>query len=381
MGMQMNLTQSSFSEDDLAEANTALQQLPAGLGLPGAETFFWGAITSHSLAHGYVLKGKNTAALYNLALTIAQIMNCQQRPEWPENFTGRLADLACGVCQQCRWISQNAHPGVLTISRLTYQVDDSREIPELLPTEALEKLASKANWPTQIKTKQVEHLIHQLGISSDAMRVVIFSDAEELPAHFRSNAVAPSEWRSLEATQDRSFHIRPLQRHIFNAASVNRFLKTLEEPPPRTVFFFLVETEEQLLETVVSRCQVVPCLGIETEVAKDALPEVYLSFLGDFIRRLGRREDVYRLAAEFGAFFLEEQGLKMGQALDAIQQYLRQYYRNSSLDEAGFMAYRSAQLALDDALRIIASKTNETQSLLNLFLRLETVLQKLPITN
>ncbi len=40
-----------------------------------------------------------------------------------------------------------------------------------------------------------------------------------------------------------------------NEASANAFLKTLEEPPPNTVFLLLTEAPEQLLPTIVSRCQ------------------------------------------------------------------------------------------------------------------------------
>jgi hypothetical protein len=354
-----------------------LLRLPTELGLPGVEQFFWGAITSARLAPGYVLKGKNTAALYNLALTVAKIANCQQSQAQlqtqSQNFSGRLADLSCGQCVACRWIEQNAHPAVLTVSRLTYQVEDNKDQPDLLSSEALEKLASKGNWPTIIKTGQVGHLIHQLGLSSDAIRVVIFTDAEELPAAFPSNVVAPAEWRSLEANQDRSFHIRPLQRNVFNAASVNRFLKTLEEPPPRTLFFFLAETEEQLLETVVSRCQVVPCLAANAsqKTVQSLLPEAYQNFLADFVRKLSQSPEIYSLSAEFEAFFVQEHGLKAVQALEVFQAWLRQQLQTLDLNEALFRAYRSAQQSVDEAMRMINAKTNETQSMLNLFLTLE----------
>jgi DNA polymerase-3 subunit delta' len=39
------------------------------------------------------------------------------------------------------------------------------------------------------------------------------------------------------------------------AEAANAFLKTLEEPPPRTLFLLLTERPEQLLPTIVSRCQ------------------------------------------------------------------------------------------------------------------------------
>lgn len=40
-----------------------------------------------------------------------------------------------------------------------------------------------------------------------------------------------------------------------NEASANAFLKTLEEPPERTLFLLLSDAPQQLLPTIVSRCQ------------------------------------------------------------------------------------------------------------------------------
>ena len=39
------------------------------------------------------------------------------------------------------------------------------------------------------------------------------------------------------------------------AAGANAFLKTLEEPPPKTLFLLLTDAPERLLPTIVSRCQ------------------------------------------------------------------------------------------------------------------------------
>lgn len=336
--------------------------------IPMAEAFFIGAITSHSLAHGYVLKGKATGALYNLALQVAQILNCTQRPKTTEHPPDTLEALACGQCKDCRWIEQNAHPAVLTISRLTYQVNDKGE---LMTPDELEKQAKKSSSPTQIKTDQVGRLIQQLGISTEASRVVIFTDVEELPASIPSDIVPPYEWRGLENNESKSFHVRPLDRSIFNAASVNRLLKTLEEPPPRTLFFFLTETEEQLLETIVSRCQVIPCLSGEGSASGDTSPESYQAFLSGFIAEARQSKDVYALGAEFERFFIEEQGLSATQALTALQSAFRQRLLFSQpLDETHFATYRAIQQHIDTAIRMIEAKTNESQSLLNLFIKL-----------
>ena len=41
----------------------------------------------------------------------------------------------------------------------------------------------------------------------------------------------------------------------FNDASANAFLKTLEEPPPRTLFLLLTDDPASMLPTILSRCQ------------------------------------------------------------------------------------------------------------------------------
>lgn len=45
---------------------------------------------------------------------------------------------------------------------------------------------------------------------------------------------------------------------LLNHASANAFLKTLEEPPDDVVFILLGRTRDSVLETIASRCQVIP---------------------------------------------------------------------------------------------------------------------------
>ncbi len=332
---------------------------------PLAHRFFKEALENQRLAHAYVLKGRAYGEMYRLALCIAQVLNCQNPPSAGE---------ACGECTDCKWILNNSHPAVTTLSRLTYQVSETGED---LDPEALEKLAKKATTPTQIKTEQIERLLAQLGLSSKHKRVIIFTDAEELPASMPSDVVAPYEWRALKANEDKSFHIRPLERKLFNAASANRFLKTLEEPLPNTLFFFIAETEEQLLETIVSRCQVIPYASACT-AAYGAVPDVYQAWLEGFI--LGFRRgmpDVYQAAGEFEQFFVAEQGLSLEQALELFQLYLRSRFLYGTPDAAAFARYRAAQLPLDEAIRMLRAKTNEAQVLLALFLNLREPLAML----
>jgi hypothetical protein len=356
--------------------NTVLSPTNTANPLPLAESFFAEALHSGSLAHGYVLKGKNTAGIYNLALQIAKALNCSQRPQLPMGHSPRLSELACGHCKDCRWVTQNAHPAVLTISRLTYQVNDKGE---LMSPDELEKQGKKASAPTQIKTDQVGRLIQQLGISSEANRVVIFTDVEELPASVTSPVVPPFEWRNIETNEARSFHVRPLDRSIFNPFSVNKFLKTLEEPPQRTVFFFITETEEQLLETIVSRCQVVPCFALNGNAEEVPLPQSYQDFVAALFRKALEESDVYSFGNAFERFFIEEQGLSSVQALSVLQACFRKWLMEKPLIESRFALYRSIQQELENTIQKIEAKTNENQSLLNLFIHLSPALRNFQV--
>jgi len=57
----------------------------------------------------------------------------------------------------------------------------------------------------------------------------------------------------------------------FNEESANCFLKTLEEPPPRSVLILIGTALERLMPTIVSRCQVIRFAELPDEVVKDVL--------------------------------------------------------------------------------------------------------------
>ncbi len=56
-----------------------------------------------------------------------------------------------------------------------------------------------------------------------------------------------------------------------NLTSANKLLKILEEPPAKTLFLLVTESEDQLLRTIVSRTQLVRMRKISDEELRDAL--------------------------------------------------------------------------------------------------------------
>ena len=126
---------------------------------------------------------------------------------------------ACGLCASCGWFSQQNHP------------DYRRLRPEVLEDEAppdddeggARKTAKSTKAPSkEIKIEQVRALADFMNISThrQGLRVIVLYPAEAL-----------------------------------NTPASNALLKTLEEPPPGTVFLLASHSLDRLLPTILSRCR------------------------------------------------------------------------------------------------------------------------------
>ena len=56
-----------------------------------------------------------------------------------------------------------------------------------------------------------------------------------------------------------------------NTSAANKLLKLIEEPPHKTIFLLLAENEDQLLQTIVSRCQILHFPHLPEDVIAQAL--------------------------------------------------------------------------------------------------------------
>ena len=56
-----------------------------------------------------------------------------------------------------------------------------------------------------------------------------------------------------------------------NIAASNKLLKLLEEPPEKTIFILISENEEDIIQTIRSRCQIIHFNGLSNSIIADAL--------------------------------------------------------------------------------------------------------------
>ena len=142
------------------------------------------------LAHGYLFFGQHLDELEALARTLAKTLNCEQ----PVRVDGVAVD-CCDECPTCRKIDGHTHADVHWVrpeSRLrVILVDQMRELMREM----------------QLKPSEAE------------FKVAVIVGADRLKTE-----------------------------------AANAFLKTLEEPPPRSVLILLSTEPARILETILSRC-------------------------------------------------------------------------------------------------------------------------------
>ncbi|HEY4073784.1 MAG TPA: DNA polymerase III subunit delta' [Herbaspirillum sp.] len=162
------------------------------------------------LPHAILLYGAQGIGKTHFAEAFAQSLLCEA--PLPDGH-------ACGTCVACGWFLQQNHP------------DFRRVRPEALDDDAgtegadgeEKKTAKAAKTPSkEIKIDQIRALADFMNVSThrSGMRVVVLYPAEAL-----------------------------------NNASANALLKTLEEPPPNTIFLLACNRLDRLLPTILSRCR------------------------------------------------------------------------------------------------------------------------------
>jgi DNA polymerase-3 subunit delta' len=126
---------------------------------------------------------------------------------------------ACGACVSCGWFDQQNHPDYRRVRPEALEDDPVGEGEEGEES----KKAAKTKAPSkEIKIEQIRSLADFMNISThrQGLRVVVLYPAEAL-----------------------------------NMPASNALLKTLEEPPPGTVFLLSSNSLDRLLPTILSRCR------------------------------------------------------------------------------------------------------------------------------
>ncbi len=184
------------------------------LGHEAAEAVIAGAIGSGRLHHAWLMTGEQGIGKAAFAYRAARYLLAQENHELPSSI-GSL-DIAEGS-RAARQVANRSHPGLLTIkrgwdasgkkSRQSIAIDDIR---------------------------QLRHFLQRTAVTP--WRVVIVDSADDL-----------------------------------NPNSANALLKSLEEPPARTVFFLISSSPGRLLPTIRSRCRTIRFEPLADQALREAV--------------------------------------------------------------------------------------------------------------
>lgn len=235
---------------------------------PFLTDYFTRALTEkqRALPQSILFYGNDFEAQYTFANEIARLLNCTQ--DKSDNCE----------CLNCKWIRENTHPAVLTISRLDNKPEDDDS-------------------KTVISIKQSQMIKEMLVSDSEFHRVFIFCSRDDDGA------------------------ICGLDPQNFQAETANSLLKIIEEPQPRITFIFLTRYVEDVLPTIISRsqCFFVPSFK-QIDYSYDIISKTFENYLNF------DRKDVFDIAQRLNDMTKEHSTL---QILEGIQNYILATLKNN----------------------------------------------------
>lgn len=199
------------------------------------------AIEQERIAQAYLFHGSDGVGKFMTALYFGMALNCLSSSEYRP----------CGVCASCHKFLSFQHPDFIYLfptANLKLSSDgEIRDNDALKQYEAYLKNKIETPWQeffftgsTEIRKESMSLLIQRLELSihEGQYRVVIIENAD-----------------------------------MMNTQTANAFLKTLEEPPAKTLIVMITERLPQLLPTIISRCQPVYFKPLSQRVIQDILFE------------------------------------------------------------------------------------------------------------
>jgi len=172
-------------------------------------------VANGTTRHAYLFAGPPGLGRRTLALRFAQALNCQTPVE---------AGIPCGECRNCRQIAAMQHADLSVIEPTIKDPDNSKG---LIPAPNGE-----------IRIQQIRELQKTINLKpyQSRYRVLIF-----------------------------------LRFHQASVEASNALLKTLEEAPSYAVLILTADNPEQLLPTIVSRCEVLRLRSVGIAEVQKAL--------------------------------------------------------------------------------------------------------------
>ena len=299
---------------------------------PYLSNFFRTAIEQNRLFHSIILYGSNNYIQYAMAMEMARQLNCLEDGREDCN------------CQNCRWIRENKHPAIMTISKIDNKTDSSK---------------------TVISEDQINMVLDTLVNSSDYHRVFIFCDAEIKTLSY-SEMQEYNEFISTgfnlpqEKDEDKYWYSKGINTGCFSAVAANAMLKSIEEPSDKVSFIFLTNNKDDILQTIVSRSQAFYVADSKNSIYNVEFFKKYFEQYPEF-----DKDSALDFAQTLYTYQIEN-NLEPTYIIDCIQYYLTQLIKANISNSI-----------LVNKIYADVEKTEKSKKMLNAYIKEQTVYEDL----
>jgi len=198
-----------------------------------------GTVKENRVSHAQLFLGPEGSGSLPLALAYAQYINCENK----------LENDSCGICSSCRKYGKLIHPDLHfsypffaahkedTATTFIEQWRSSFLKDPYLNLDSWRNSLDAGNKQANINIAECHHIIQKLSL------------------------------KAFEAT----YKVLIMWLPEFLDKEGNTLLKLIEEPPARTVFLLVTQNQDQLLNTIISRTQLVKINAIDKQSLTDYL--------------------------------------------------------------------------------------------------------------
>lgn len=222
-------------------------------------------VQHNRLSHALLFLGKEGSGALPLAIAFAQYVTCEKvqgrnKPASAEaSLFGEAAPAApaappvdaCGVCAACVKAQQLIHPDI----HFSYPVIPKKSGDKPVSTDYI------TDWREFVKQAPY-------GNAFDWLQLIGAENKQgNITAEECNDILRKLSLKSFES----GYKILLLWMPEYLGKEGNKLLKLIEEPPPDTLFILVAENEEQILPTILSRCQLVKIPLLENNDIATAL--------------------------------------------------------------------------------------------------------------
>ena len=197
------------------------------------------------IPHALLFVGPEGCGKLGLAVAFSQYINCENPQE----------DESCGICSSCLKYQKLIHPDLHFVFPLM-KVNENTLVCNEFMKEWREMLNSNIyftplQWYAHIGRENKQGTIY----AEEAGEIIKKLNLKTIEAEYKCMLIWLPE--------------------KMNITAANKLLKILEEPPLKTVFILVAEETEQMLSTLLSRCQLVKIPPIKDSEMHEALSNQY----------------------------------------------------------------------------------------------------------